>query len=123
MRSSTYNLRNRIMKRIFGIWFLRHTMPLVILELIGLFVALSFFTRLVFVEKVVSNALTAAVGNPFKLFTYLVSAFLGSEFTTQAVIVILLAVVILVLRDLNRSLIAYLVMKRNQLTTETVSKI
>src|SRR3989344_4982229 len=120
MRSSTYNLRNRIMKRIFGIWFLRHTMPLVILELIGLFVALSFFTRLVFVEKVVSNALTAAVGNPFKLFTYLVSAFLGSEFTTQAVIVILLAVVILVLRDLNRSLIAYLVMKRNQLTTETV---
>lgn len=123
MRSSTYNLRNRIMKRIFGIWFLRHTMPLVILELIGLFVALSFFARLVFVEKVVSNALTAAVGNPFKLFTYLVSAFLGSEFTTQAVIVILLAVVILVLRDLNRSLIAYLVMKRNQLTTETVSKI
>ena len=119
MNGPTHKLRLRIMKRIFGIWLLRHTFPLLVFELVVLFVTLSFFAKLIFVEKVVANALTAALGNPLKLFLYLISAFLGTALFTQIVILTVAAAIILILRDINRSLISYLTFKRDQLMTDT----
>lgn len=109
------NLKFRIMKRVFGLWFLRSMVPLLVIEIIVAVLAIYLFAKFIFVAAVVNNALTAAFGNPFKLVVYLWKAFLGTRGEIQALIVAMALVGLLLLRDLNRSLISYLLLRRSQI--------
>jgi len=108
-------IRHRMVNKIYGIWFLRYAIPLFALELFILIGALSFFAKRVFVEKAVSNALAASFGNPLKLLAYLWGSFLATSPFTQIIIVLLIAIGLLLLRDMNRSIISYAHMRRNQI--------
>ncbi len=107
-------VRERIRNRIYGIWFFRYAAPLFLLEIVFLYAAFRFFSRFVFVERVVSNALLASLGNPIKLITYLWWSFLSTSFGTQLVVVFLAAAMFLFLREVNRSIVAYVAMKRSE---------
>lgn len=115
VNTNLINLKRRIMGRVFGMWFLRSTVPLLIVELVVLGAAFIFFARLVFVEKVVSNTLLVSFGNPFKMAGYLLDSFFATRPATKFVIIALFAVLVLLLRDINKSIIAYVSMKRSQM--------
>jgi len=102
------------MKRVFRFWLLRSVAPLFLIELIVIALAIYFFANLIFVGEVVDNALNAALGNPWKLIVYLWNAFLGTRLEVQVIIAALVIAAALVLRDLNRSLISYILMKRQE---------
>ena len=106
-------LRKRVMGRVFRFWLLRHTVPLLITELIVGWVGLTFLANYIFVEKVVSNALTFSVGNPLRLMSYAFSAFFATNLLNQAIVIICGAALLLMLRNINRSIIEYVSMKRN----------
>lgn len=110
----TTNLKKRIMKRVFRFWLLRSVVPILIGELIVIALAVYLFANLIFVGQVIDNALNAALGNPWKLVVYLWNAFLGTRLEVQVIIIALLAAAALTLRDLNRGLISYILMKREQ---------
>jgi len=99
------------MKQVFNLWFLRSMIPLLLIEFLGLAVALFIFARVVFVGAVVNNALTAALGNPLRFIGYLWSAFLGAGILVQVLVLLLMVGLAFVLRDINRSLISYALMR------------
>lgn len=107
-------LKNRIMKRVFGMWLLRSVVPLFILELIGGIAALYAFSNIIFVGKVVDNALATTLGNPFGLVAYFWRAFLAAQTEVQVIIVVIFIAFGLILRNINRSIISYALIKRGE---------
>lgn len=109
------NLKFRIMKRIFGLWFLRSMVPLLIVEIVGIMLGIYLFAKLIFVNAVISNTLNAALGNPFKMIAYLWEAFLGTRGEVKALLITMGLTGLLLLRDLNRGLISYILLRRSQI--------
>lgn len=109
------NLKSRILRRVYGVWFWKYEVPLMIIEVAVLIVALSFFGHYVFIEKVVANTLTASLGNPFKVVVYLLAAFAKTRTIIKLIVIVFGAALLLFLKDVNKSLISYASMKRHQL--------
>ena len=103
------------MKRVFGLWFLKSMTPLLVIELIAVIIAIYFFANLIFVSRVVDNAFNAALGNPVLFIGYLWDAFWGTRTEVQAIIIILFLGFGMLLRDINRSIISYILMRRSEL--------
>jgi hypothetical protein len=108
------NLKLKIMKRVYGFWFLRSILPLFIIEFLAIGAGLYLVARFVFVSSVFQNALVSSSGRPLFIISYLWGAFMRAGFPLQALIVILLGVLGFILRDVNRSLISYALMRRSE---------
>jgi hypothetical protein len=113
----------RLLRRVYGIWFFRRAAPLLIIELIILALAMGFFTQYVFVERVVSNALASTLGNPFRILSYLWLAFIKTRKVTKVIVIVVLGGGIFLLRDVNRSILAYVAMRRRELFSRTPKEI
>ena len=109
-----HKLGNRIRRRIFNIWFLKYELPLLAGEIILVFVAVFLIARFVFVEKVVSNAFLITVENPWRLFLFLGSSFMSAHFMVKAAVILLFAAGLLILKDINKSMVTYLLMHRKR---------
>lgn len=116
MKESNQNLKRRIMNRVFGFWFLRSMIPLFVLELAAVIMGIYLFTNFIFVGKVIDNTLNAALGSPWQMFVYLWSSFWKTRLEVQLVILGMMIFLAFLLRQLNRSIIAYVLMKRVSLT-------
>ncbi len=102
------------MKRVYGFWFLRSIIPLFIIEFLAIGAGLYFVARVVFVSSVVENAVIASFGKPLHLIAYLWNAFLHAGILVQGLVAILLVALGFILRDVNRSLISYALMRRSE---------
>lgn len=100
-------IKNRILWRVYAIWFLRRIVPLVAVQIVIFTIALKIFARNVFVSKVLQNSAQVADAGYWAVFKYLVSSFLNTHPITQIVILLALGVAALFLRDIARSLFAY----------------
>lgn len=60
---STTNLKERIMRRIYAIWFVRRALPLSLGATFGIFVAYRATANSFFVERIVDNFFTVAAEN------------------------------------------------------------
>ena len=107
-------LKSKIMNRVFRFWFLRSMAPLIIFEVVGILLAVYIFANLIFVLQVFNNAFNAALGNPFKFIAYFWDAFLATRSEVKVIIIALAISGLLLLRDINRGIISYAIMKRNQ---------
>ena len=108
-------LRTKILRRVYRSWLIRRSAPLIVIEILIGWIAFTIFLRYVFVEKVISNALLASLGNPIELFIYGVAAFIATSTIIKIIIIIGLAFLLLLMRDVNRSLIARAAMKREEM--------
>jgi hypothetical protein len=109
------------MNRVFRSWLLKRTIPLLIFEIAAGWIGLSVFAQFVFVEKVVSNALTFSLGNPSRLLGYGFDAFLATSPLIKGIVIIFAALVLLLLRDLNRSIVEYAAVRRAERNASTES--
>ncbi len=105
-------LKDKILFKIYGVWFFRKSAPLLLVEIVIFFIAFYFFFRNVFLEKVIYNAFEAAMGSPVKFAFYFIESFFRSNFLTQVLTFTIFLVSLLFLRDVNRSIVAYATMKR-----------
>lgn len=106
------DLKTKVMNRVFRFWFLRSMAPLLLVEIIVIGIAIYAFANLIFINQVVDNALSAALGNPFKLIAYLWNSFLITRAEVKVVIIALVLVGLKLLRDVNRGIISFVLMKR-----------
>ncbi len=104
----------RIMKRVYGFWFVQSMIPLFIIEFLAIGAGLYLVARFVFVSRVVENALIVSFGKPLHLISYFWNAFLNAGLLVQGLIALLLIALGFILRDLNRSLISYAFMRRSE---------
>src|SRR3989344_7438318 len=92
-------LKNRILWKIYLIWFLRRIVPLILLQVLALGLVLQLFSKNVFVSQVLRNAGLVASDNYLAILKYLAKAFLNTHLITQLVIFGGLSVFALLIRD------------------------
>ncbi len=100
-------LKNRILWRIYVLWFFRRIMPLIVLQVALFALALKVFARYVFVSKVFRNAALMSEFSYWDVLKFIYNAFINTHPLTQVVILIILGVVALLIRDLVRALLTY----------------
>jgi hypothetical protein len=105
------HLKRRVMRRVYGIWFMRSVLPVLALEVGILVVGIGMIGSIVFVEKVIANALTISVGNPVKFLSYSITAFMSTTALTQAILILLVVGGVFLLRDIYRSTVSYTLLK------------
>jgi len=100
-------LKDRILWRIYVLWFLRRIAPLIVLQIAVFILVFRIFAKNVFISKVFRNAAYAADFGYWSLLKYSFAAFLNAHLITQVSILLILGVAALLLRDLMRVLVAY----------------
>jgi len=99
--------KNRILWRVYAVWFFRRIVPLILLQVLLFALAAQIFAKNVFVSRVLKNVSTVAENGYVPVLQYLVASFLGTRPVTQVVILLILGLMALLLRDFGRSLVAY----------------
>lgn len=100
--------KNKILWRVYIIWFFRRIMPLMLAQVLVISFALKIFGQKVFVVKVLENAALASNSNYWEFLNYLASAFFQTRLLVQIAILLILGVGALILRDIGKILITYL---------------
>jgi hypothetical protein len=103
--------KNRVLWRVYFIWFFRRIVPLMAIQAVILGLALKIFAEKVFVRAVLQNAVQVADSGYWAFFKYLVISFLGTRPLVQIAILLGLGVSALIIRDLTRSLFTYKAMR------------
>lgn len=97
-------MTNKILLKIYSIWFLRRILPLVLAQLVFLVFVLKALGNTIFFGKVISNARLAAHSSYWEFSKYLMGAFFQTHFAVQIFILVALGIGALLLRDLVRVL-------------------
>ena len=100
-------LKNRILWKVYVLWFVRRIVPLMLLQVAVIVVSLKLFGDNVFVSKVLQNIGVVSGSGYWEVFKYLVAIFARTRLIVQAVVVLALGVVALLLRDVIRSIFTY----------------
>lgn len=101
-------MSNKILWKIYVIWFFRRIVPLMLLQVAVLIVVLKLLANKVFFGRVIENASAAAGSSYWAFFKYLASAFFETHFAVQLFILLILGIGALLLRDLGRIAVNYL---------------
>ena len=104
--------KNKILWRIYVIWFFRRIIPLMLLQVAIFGLALQLFAKNVFVSKVLQNIGQVSELGYWAVLRYLLNSFLATHPITQVIILVILGVISLILRDLARGFSAYKAMWR-----------
>lgn len=99
--------KNRILWKVYLIWFFRRIVPIMVAEVVFLALVLMLFANNVFVGKVFQNFGLAAGGGYWGVLNYLWYAFLSTRLVVQVASLVILGIGALVIRDLVRTLWTY----------------
>ena len=99
--------KNKLLWRVYLIWFMRRIVPLILLQVAILVLVVNLFAESVFLSKVLQNMGVTADGGYWALMKYLFATFFNTRPLVQIVILVGLGFVALLLRDLGRSLRTY----------------
>ncbi|MBU6141962.1 hypothetical protein KGO95_02470 [Patescibacteria group bacterium] len=100
-------LKDRILLRVYFVWFIRRIVPIIIFQVVVLALALQLFAQNVFVAHVFSNVALVAGQGYWAVLWYLLASFLHTRPLVQLAILVLFGVVALLIRDAIRAVIAY----------------
>ncbi len=100
-------MTNRILFKVYTVWFLRRILPLIIAQVLFLVLVLRILASKIFFGRVLENAASAAGSSYWEFSRYLFGAFFQTSFKIQLVILLALGIGALVLRDLGRAGINY----------------
>lgn len=100
-------LKNRILWRIYLLWFLRRIMPLIVLQVAVFALVVRIFARSVYISMVFQNSAVVAASSYWAVLKYLFVSFLNTRPLIQAAILVILGVLSLLFRDLAKALFAY----------------
>ncbi|MEK9170216.1 MAG: hypothetical protein AAB674_01055 [Patescibacteria group bacterium] len=107
MNTTAEKIKNKILVRVYILWFLKRVIPLIILQILILALALKIFANNVFVSSVLQNVSVAARSGYWEFLKYLSVAFLGTRPLIQVAILIGLGIGALIIRDVMRSFMTY----------------
>ena len=101
-------MTNRILFKVYSIWFLRRILPLIIGQVLFLVIVLRVLASRIFFGRVLENAALAAGSSYWEFFKYLLEAFSQTHLAVQLGIPLALGIGALALRDLGRAVINYI---------------
>ncbi len=101
-------MSNKLLWKIYTIWFLRRIVPLMLVEIVFAVVVLKLLASTVFFGKVMENAALASNSSYWEFFKYILNTFFQTHVAVQLFILLILGVGALLLRDLKRVIFNYL---------------
>ncbi|MBI2122398.1 MAG: hypothetical protein HYT98_04770 [Candidatus Sungbacteria bacterium] len=110
---SSKRFKGEILRRVYRIWLFRKMLPVIIAEVVGLAAILYIFSRTVFIQRVLENALSASFSGPTGILSFGVAAFSSASGATQILSVIILVLIAFILRHLTQALLRLILVKEN----------
>ncbi len=101
-------MSNKILWKVYTIWFLRRIVPLMLAQAFFLVIFLKLLADKIFFGKVMENAVLVSGSNYWKFFKYLLGAFFQTHVAVQLFVLLILGIGALLLRDFGRALVSYL---------------
>ena len=100
-------LKNRVLWKIYAVWFFRRIVPLMVVQVALIALALQIFAQKVFVSMILQNTGAIAGVSYWSVLKYLLISFSQTRFTVQLVILVMLGVGALLIRDITRTIFTY----------------
>lgn len=107
------HFRGETLRRIYRVWLMRKLAPVFAAEVVLISALLYGFSRLVFMERFLQNALKVFFENPPAIFPFAISAFLHAPGMTKTVIVGLAVLAALLIRLITQGILRYILVKEN----------
>jgi len=101
-------MNNKLLWKIYTIWFLRRIVPLMLVEIVFLVAILKLLAGTIFFGKVMENAALASNSSYWQFFKYILGTFFQTHIAVQLFTLLILGVGALLLRDLKRVVFNYL---------------
>ncbi len=104
METTSSKLKGRIMRRVYGIWFVKRVLPRFLAETVVVYVAVTQIAQHVFVNRVLANAVLHTFSrSPVTILDYFANAFMNSEIAVQAMLMGSIVLAGFMLRDIVRA--------------------
>lgn len=110
--SSPY-FRGRILNRVYRVWLFRKLAPVLLAEIIVLSLLAYGFGRLVFVQRVIENAVNVFFREPSGIFSFTIAAFLHAPLMTKFVVAGAAVLAALVIRLATQGILRFILVKEN----------
>lgn len=105
--------RGEMLNHIYRVWLFRRLLPVLALEVAILSLLFYGIAKLVFVERVVDNALEILFRNPSGIFSFAVAAFLHAPIATKLITAGSIVVIALLIRLLTQGILRWILVKEN----------
>jgi hypothetical protein len=99
--------KNKILWRVYVVWFLRRILPIVIGQLLLIALAVKVFAENVFVSRVLQNVSLVAESGYWAVVKYLALSLWATRPLTQLAILLIITILTLLIRDIGKSFLAY----------------
>ena len=105
-------LQENIMRRVYGVWFLRRVLPVAIFEVLFIALAVNLFAESVFIARVVENAVGILKDSPWAVASFLWSAFWNSRLEVKIEVASAFLMGALFLWSVKRAIVSYEIIRR-----------
>lgn len=107
------NLQQKIMLRVYCIWFFRRVTPVFVFQILFLVLAVHLFAQSVFVARVAATTVAAFDGGFFYTIIFMAKLLWHAKLAVKVEIVAMLILGYYMLKYLKKAIVAYELMKRN----------
>jgi len=105
--------RGEILQKIYRIWLIRRLLPVLAGEVILLALVLYLIGRMVFVQRVIENALNVLFLHPPQIIGFLTTMFAKAPLLTKILRVAIIVLLALILRHLTQGILRLILIKGN----------
>lgn len=111
--NQTSRLRGRLLSKIYKVWLVRRFLPVLVIEVVILSAVVYEISRVVFIRRVLENALNIPLRNPGGFISFFISAFAATHTSTKILTVLLIILVALLIRLITQGLLRLILVKKN----------
>lgn len=108
---TTYN--GQILQSVYRVWLFRKLLPVLIGEIIFLFLLLYGIGKIIFVERVIGNGLNVFFLHPAGIFSFGLEAFTRAAGLTKLLTVIILILAAFVIRHVTQGILRLILVRQN----------
>ena len=105
--------RGEVLRQVYRVWLFRRLAPVLIAEAVIVALLLYGLGRLVFVQRVLENALAVFFRDPAAIFQFFVSAFVQAPVLTKLLGIGFLAGLALVIRGVTQGILRLILVRQN----------
>jgi len=107
------HFRGQILNQIYRVWLFRKLFPTLVIEIITLSLVLYQLGKIIFVQKVVQNALNVLFIHPPQIISFSITAFTHASLTTKILGAVAALLIAFLIRHISQGLLRLILVKEN----------
>lgn len=111
--STSPRFKGEILKQIYRVWLWRKFLPILLIEVGVLSFIIYELAQAVFLQRVIENAMNVFFQNPPRIFSFFISAFVGTGFATKVLIIAIIVALALVIRHITQGILRFILVREN----------